>query len=89
MKMILFELVMFLLLVPHGMSNRVSLRRSTMSLADDAGCQGRLDWTKFAKVNQVCEKCHSLFKELEVYKLCRYALKLFHELFQVIFVNFF
>ena len=42
------------------------------SLADDAGCQGRLALSKFAKVNQICEECHSLFKELEVYRLCRY-----------------
>ena len=42
------------------------------SLADDAGCQGRLAFSKFAKVNQICEECHSLFKELEVYRLCRY-----------------
>ena len=39
---------------------------------DDAGCEGRLDLPKFAKVNQVCEECYSLYKEIDVYKLCRY-----------------
>lgn len=38
---------------------------------DDAGCKGRLDWARFAKVNQICEECYSLFKEMEVYQLCR------------------
>ena len=69
-------LMMLLLLIPNGMCSRVPMRRSSISTADDAGCQGRLDWTKFAKVNQICEECHSLFKELEVYRLCRYVLNL-------------
>ena len=42
---------------------------------DDAGCEGRLDLPKFAKVNQVCEECYSLYKEIDVYKLCRYVRK--------------
>ena len=75
MKMLHAVLMMLVLLVPNGMCSRVPMRRSSISTADDAGCQGRLDWTKFAKVNQICEECHSLFKELEVYRLCRYVLK--------------
>lgn len=53
----------------QGMANHLAIRAATAQ--DDAGCQGRLDWSKFAKVNQICDECYSLYKEIEVYRLCR------------------
>lgn len=53
----------------HGMANHLAIRAATAQ--EDAGCQGRLDWSKFAKVNQICDECYSLYKEIEVYRLCR------------------
>ena len=58
----------FLSLV-NGMSRRLSIRGAPM--ADDAGCQGRLDLPQFSKVNKICDECYSLYKEIEVYELCR------------------
>ena len=71
-KMKLFILIAALILAlffEQSQSRRLSIRTK----ADDAGCQGRLDLAKFSKVNHVCEECYSLYKEIEVYKMCRYV----------------
>jgi len=90
MKMIHVVLAALLILVPNGLGNKMAMRRSSMSLADDAGCQGRLALSKFAKVNQICEECHSLFKELEVYRLCRadcFGTKFYYGCMEVLLVE--
>lgn len=68
MKLVSFAFCV-LLLVSWAKANRLALRAATA--VDDAGCQGRLDWSKFAKLNQICDECYSLYKEIDVYRLCR------------------
>ena len=65
------QLILLTILVVFIFEGVQCRRLNVRALGDDAGCQGKLDLAKFSKVNQVCEECYSLYKEIEVYKLCR------------------
>ena len=68
MKQLIFLTVLLVLNSKDGQCHKLHIRTTA---ADASGCQGKLDLAKFSKVNQVCEECYSLYKEIEVYKLCR------------------
>lgn len=68
----------------RGLANRLQIR------ADDAGCQGRLDLAKFEKVNRICDECYSLYKEIDVYRLCRadcFGTKIFYGCMEALLVK--
>jgi len=77
-------LLLFLANFVNGMSSRIQVR------ADDAGCQGRLDLAKFEKVNRICDECYSLYKEIDVYRLCRadcFGTKIFYGCMEALLVK--
>ena len=68
MKVTMVFLALLVLIVGFCQCRRLSLRSAS---DENAVCQGRLDLSKFSKVNHVCEECYSLFREVGVYELCR------------------
>ena len=68
MKVTMVFLALLALIIGFCQCRRLSLRSAS---DENTVCQGRLDLSKFSKVNQVCEECYSLFREVGVYELCR------------------
>merc|ERR1711997_1119341 len=45
--------------------------RSALSDPIEESCKGNLDFNAFLKLDKICKDCFNLFKDPEVYHLCR------------------